>query len=204
MGRVRRKGEPLRELPPLARPQEGRQGGHPPDELPGVAAHLLRRAAHRLPRRAAQLPLHGGRDQVLPRPCRRRRARVRPRVHRPRGADRRPRAAREAAPLRGRRLPHLRGELPQPRGLLLVAHARHPAHGRRRGGDLLQLRHDGLSQGDRAPAPLSYALVQGGAEPPRPDEGGHFSLHPAALPHGREDALVRHSSWAARPCSSRA
>ena len=199
MGAVRREGEPLRELPPLARTQEGRQGRYPSDELPGVAAHLLRRAAYGMSRRAAQLPLHGRRDQVLPGARRRGRARVRPGVHRPRGADRRPRAAREAAPLRGRRLPHLRGELPQPRGLLLVAPARRRAHGRRRGGDLLQLRHDGLPEGDRAPAPLPHALVQGGAEPPRPDEGGHLPTTRARRCTGSAA-----SSWAARPCSSRA
>ena len=203
VGRVRGEGEPLRELPPLARLQEGRQGRHPPDEQPRVAAHLLRRAARWVPCRSAQLPLHGGRDQVLPRAGRRRRARVRPRVRGPRGADRGPHPARAHAPLRGRRLPHVRRTLPEPRGVLLEPHAGDPAHGRRRRGDLLLEWHDRLPEGHGAPAPLPHAFLQGGADTAR-RRRTPSSASRRSTTRARRCTGSAASSWAASPCSSRA
>ena len=188
---VQREGEPLREPPAEPWLPEGRQGGDPPDELPGVAARLLRHPQGGLHGRAAQLPLHRRRDQVLPDARRREGARVRAGVHRARRADHRRDPARAGAVLRGGRLPHLRRLLQDAPLLLRGQGTDRAADFGGRGGDLLLLRHDRLPQGHRPPAPLPRPRLPRRAEPPRPDEGRRLPLHPAALPHGREDALVR-------------
>ena len=66
MGAVQRKGEQVRELPPLAWHEARGQGRDSAHELPGVASDLLWRPEGGLYGRAAELPLHGRRDKVLP------------------------------------------------------------------------------------------------------------------------------------------
>ena len=48
-----------------------------------------------------------------------------------------------------------------------------------------------LPEGDTSFAPCAHARRQDRAGAPRADQGRRFSLHTAALSHGRQDALVR-------------
>ena len=60
-----------------------------------------------------------------------------------------------------------------------------------RRGDLFLLRHDRLPQGHPAQAPLAARRLPDRTASPRADPRRRVPVHPAALPHGRQDALVR-------------
>ena len=82
------------------------------------------------------------------------------------------------------------GLLPPGRVLLLERAPGGADRGGRR-GDLFLLRHDRLPQGHPAQAPLAARRLPDRAASPRADPRRRVPVHPAALPHGRQDALVR-------------
>ena len=57
--------------------------------------------------------------------------------------------------------------------------------------DLLLLRHHRLPQGHSAAAPVPAPVRPDGGHPPRDQARGRVPVHPAPVPHGGQDALVR-------------
>ena len=142
----------------------------------------------------AQLQIRVGRDQILSRPRRGRRPRLRSRVHRARRGDRRRHLSQPPSHLRRQRLPVVRGRLLRYDRRMSEHVPRSRTHRGRRRGDLLLVRYDRIPEGDSARSPLSDPFLPRRAGAPRSDERRRVPLHPAALSHRREDALVRQPS----------